>query len=177
MTNGKIAAVTIGVAGAIVLGALAIPSLMHREPTVAEPSVAVEPAPVEAEKPATPVHRAKAAPKDARVATKERTIAPAVVPSLPASEPELHARLKPVLNSGTRMADAAAGFRDAEQFAAVAHAARNTNVPFVVLKHRVLDEKQTLAQAIRASRPDVDVSREVARAHDAARFDIAVITS
>ena len=75
------------------------------------------------------------------------------------------------------MADAASGFRDAEQFATVAHAARNTNVPFVVLKHRVLEEKQTLAQAIRASRPDVNAAREVVRAHDAARFDIAVITS
>jgi hypothetical protein len=174
MTNGKIAAMTMGVAGAIVLGALVVPSLMHREAPTAPPAAVVAPAPVEpveSEKPRhVPAPRAKVA------AAEKRTIAPDIVPSLPASEPELHARLKPVLNRGTRMADAAAGFRDAEQFAAVAHAAQNTHVPFVVLKHRVLDQGQTLAQAIRASRPDVDVAREVARAHDAARFDIAVIT-
>jgi hypothetical protein len=183
MTNGKIALITTGVAGAIVLGVLAGPSLMHRDATT-EPEAVAAPAPVdvESEKPrAVPAPRARSAMKDtkAMAATTKgnRTIAPDRVPSLSATEPELHARLKPVLNPGTRMADAAAGFRDAEQFAAVAHAARNTNVPFVVLKHRVLEEKQTLAQAILASRPDVNAAREVARAHDAARFDIAVITS
>jgi hypothetical protein len=177
MTKGKIAAMTIGVAGAIVLGAFAVPALMHRDTTPAEPTVAIEPAPADTPAPIAKAPRAKVAAKSDWVATNERTIAPEVVPSLPATEPELHARLKPVLNEGTRMTDAAAGFRDAEQFATVAHAARNTNVPFVVLKHRVLEEKQTLAQAIRASRPDVDANHEVARAHDAARFDIAVITS
>jgi hypothetical protein len=104
------------------------------------------------------------------------TIAPDVVPALPATHAELQARLKPVLNRGTRMASAAEGFRDAEQFAAVAHAARNTGVPFAVLKHRVLEQDQTLARAIRASKPGVDAEREATRARNAARFDIAVIT-
>jgi hypothetical protein len=71
---------------------------------------------------------------------------------------------------------AAAGFKDAEQFAAVAHGARNTEIPFVVLKHRVLDEHKTLAQAIEASKPELDGAREARRAYDAARFDIAVVT-
>lgn len=171
MTNRTIAGLTAGVAGAIVLGILAVPMLVPREPATPAPSAAMEPAPapVEAVKPRpTPPARAKVVEK--------RTIAPDVVPKLPATEPELHARLKPVLNQGTRMKDAAAGFRDAEQFAAVAHAAKNTRVPFVLLKQRVLEEGQTLAQAIRASRPEVDAAREVTRAQDAARFDIAVIT-
>ncbi|MEO6010012.1 MAG: hypothetical protein ABIU38_18345 [Vicinamibacteraceae bacterium] len=81
-----------------------------------------------------------------------------------------------MLNRGTRMADAAEGFRDATQFATVAHAARNTGVPFAVLKHAVLEEDQTLVRAIRASKPDVDAEREATRAANAARFDIAVIT-
>jgi O6-methylguanine-DNA--protein-cysteine methyltransferase len=71
---------------------------------------------------------------------------------------------------------AAEGFKNGEQFAAVAHAARNTQIPFMVLKHRVVDEHKTLTQAIRASRPDLNVKREVARANDAARSDIAAIS-
>lgn len=175
MTNGKIAAVTVGVAGAMVLAVLAGPRLMHRDMTMPEPSTVATPAPADVEKPkAVRAPRAPVAPETR--ASEKRTIAPDVVPTLPASEPELHARLKPVLNKGARMTDAAAGFRDAEQFATVAHAARNTDVPFMLLKHRVLEQGQTLAQAIRSSRPDLDASREVTRAHAAARFDIAVIT-
>ena len=108
--------------------------------------------------------------------TEKTTIAPDVVPTLPATQPELHARLKPVLNRGTRMELAAEGFRDAEQFATVAHAARNTGVPFAVLKHRVLEEHQTLARAIGESKPDLDAEHEATRASNAARYDIAVIT-
>ena len=119
-----------------------------------------------------PAPRATVAKKD----TEKTTIAPDVVPTLPATQPELHARLKPVLNRGTRMELAAEGFRDAEQFATVAHAARNTGVPFAVLKHRVLEEHQTLARAIGESKPDLDAEHEATRASNAARYDIAVIT-
>ena len=112
----------------------------------------------------------------ARKNVEKTTIAPDVVPVLPATQAELHNRLKPLLNRGTRMDQAAEGFRDAEQFAAVAHAARNTGVPFVVLKQRVLDQDQSLARAIRASKPDLDAEHEATRARNAARFDIAVIT-
>ena len=65
------------------------------------------------------------------------------MPTLPADKPELQARLKPVLNQGAKMDIAAEGFRSGEQFAAVAHAARNTQIPFMVLKHRVVDERKT----------------------------------
>ena len=94
---------------------------------------------------------------------------------MPASEPRLHARLKPVLNSGARMAIAAEGFRSGEEFATVAHAARNTNVPFMVLKHRVVDEGRTLEDALRDVKPDVDAKAEVARAQAAAKSDVAAI--
>jgi hypothetical protein len=93
----------------------------------------------------------------------------------PASEPRLHARLKPVLNRGARMDVAAEGFRSAEQFATVAHAARNTDVPFMVLKHRVVTEGRTLADAIHEARPEVDAKTEVARAEAAAKSDIAAV--
>jgi hypothetical protein len=94
---------------------------------------------------------------------------------LPASEPRLHARLKPVLNRGARMDVAAEGFRSAEEFAAVAHAARNTNVPFMVLKHHVVAEGRTLADAIHDAKPEVDAPAEAARAEAAAKSDIAAV--
>jgi hypothetical protein len=55
----------------------------------------------------------------------------------------------------------------------VAHAARNSGVPFMVLKHRVLNEKRTLADAIGEAKPDIDARAEVARARAAARSDLA----
>jgi hypothetical protein len=93
------------------------------------------------------------------------------------SAPELHARLKPVLARGTKLPLAVEGFTSAEQFATLAHAAKNTQVPFVLLKHRVLTEKQSLEQAIGASKPEVDARGEAARARAAARSDIASLAS
>jgi len=171
MRKHTLAALFVVVLAVAALGVWWGPSLMDRDTEVtAPPAAAVSPSP-EAAKP-----RRAPAPR-AAVATKEKTtIAPDVVPMLPATQAELHARLEPVLNRGTRMEVAAEGFRDAEQFATIAHAARNTGVPFVVLKQRVLEKDQTLAQAIRESKPGLDAEHEVTRAGNAARFDIAVIT-
>jgi len=57
----------------------------------------------------------------------------------------------------------------------VAHAARNTKVPFMVLKHRVLNEGRTLADAIHELNPEVDAKAEVSRAAAAAKSDIASV--
>jgi hypothetical protein len=89
--------------------------------------------------------------------------------------PALQERLKPVLNRGANMALAAEGFRSAEEFATVAHAARNTAVPFVLLKHRVLNEGKSVAQAIRESKPAVDAATEANLARAQARSDLASI--
>jgi hypothetical protein len=166
MRKHTAAALLVGVLAVGALGVWLGPSLMDRESEVsAPPAAAASPA----AEPATP--RRAVAPRTAVRRDVEKTTLAAV----PATQPDLQARLKPVLNRGTRMEVAAAGFRDAEQFATVAHAARNTGVPFAVLKHRVLEERQTLARAIRSSKPDLDAQREVARARRAARDDIAAI--
>jgi hypothetical protein len=172
MRKGTLTALVVGV---LAVGALGIwwgPALMHRDTEVtAPPAAAVSPSAETVKPRPAPAPRA-VAKKD----TEKTTIAPDVVPTLPATQPDLQARLKPVLNPGTRMDAAAEGFRDAEQFATVAHAARNTGVPFAVLKHRVLEENQTLARAIRESKPELDAKHEVTRAGNAARYDIAVVT-
>ena len=112
-----------------------------------------------------------------RTATPRRAVTRAAKAAVPVSAPELQARLKPLLNRGSDMTLAARDFRDAEEFAAVAHAARNTSVPFVLLKHRVLNEGKTLAAAIRESKPDLNAMSEANRARAEARSDIAALTT
>jgi hypothetical protein len=173
MRKHTLTALIVGIVAIAALGVWLGPSLMDRDQEATAPAAATASPSAETEKP-----RRATAPRAtaAKTETEKTTIAPDVVPTLPATQPELHARLKPVLSRGTRIEMAAEGFRDAEQFAAVAHAARNTGVPFVVLKHRVLEQDQTLARAIRESKPDLDAEHEARRARNAARFDIAVIT-
>jgi hypothetical protein len=170
MTIGKASALTAGLLGAMALGVIVGPSITNREMKTAQPAASVVPAP-DAAPAAAPVAPRVTAERRAEVKARENLVA------MSSSSPDLHARLKPVLNRGAKMDVAADGFRDAEQFATVAHAARNTGVPFMVLKHRVLDEKQSLADAIAASKPDVNARREAARARTAAREDIDAITN
>ena len=140
MTIGKALLLVAGFIGAVALGVAIGPSLTHRDASVTQPAAEIS-------QPATaPASASRAAAPRAKT-TKS---APRVV-AIPTSTPELHTRLKPVLNRGANMTIAAEGFRDAEQFATVAHAARNTQVPFLLLKHRVLNEGQTLSDAIRSS--------------------------
>ena len=163
MTTAKKVALTAGLAGAIALGVWAVPRVMEnqRRSTDAPVAEVAEPAAAVAEKAPAP---RRAAP----VSTAAM---------LPASTPALHEALKPILNRGTKVEVAAEGFSSAEQFATVAHAARNTEVPFMVLKHRVLEERKSLAAAIRESKPGINAAAEVLRARAAARRDVAALVS
>jgi len=119
--------------------------------------------------------RSVAAGQNRRVAAARRAIPRTAKAVIPVSAPELQKHLKPLLNNGSDMSLAARDFRDAEQFATVAHAARNTNVPFVLLKHRVLNEGKTLAEAIRESKPDLNALAEANRARAEAKSDIMAL--
>lgn len=99
----------------------------------------------------------------------------APIAKLSASEPELQKQLKPIMNRGTDMEIAAQGFRDADQFATLAHAAHNTEIPFVVLKHRVLEVGKSLAAAIEEYKPQLNGAAEARRAREAARKDLAQV--
>jgi hypothetical protein len=85
--------------------------------------------------------------------------------------------VKAVLAPGTRPEIAAADFDSPEQFMTVAHAARNTKVPFVVLKDRVVNRGQPLAEAIRESKPELDATAEVKRARAEAQSDLEIAGS
>ena len=95
-----------------------------------------------------------------------------VVASYLVTQPKLVDRVKPLLQPGTKVDMAAQGFRTAEQFAAVAHAAHDLDIPFVVLKHHILGEGLTLSKAIALTRPDVDANEQASRAVAAARADV-----
>ena len=196
MTEGRkmktrTSAATLGLVGGIVLGAWIGSELTtSRLETAPAPAAVItqavdEPAATTAiakRKRATFVARAAYGARVARAETGVAVDAPApeaapkLVMTIPVSAPELHARMKPVLARGTKLPIAAEGFSDAAQFAALAHAARNTQVPFILLKHRVLTQRQSLEEAIRASRPDLDARVEALKAKGEARADILSLT-
>jgi hypothetical protein len=173
MTIGKTLALTAGFAGAMALGMAIGTSWMDRDrtaPVVVEQPADVAPAAAAAE-PAKPARSARS-----RAAAKPETTpsAPPVAAVSP-TDPELQLRLKKVLNRGADVSIAADGFKNGEQFATVAYASRNTEVPFMLLKHRVLVEGMTLEQAILESKPVIDITTELARAQAAARADVAAL--
>lgn len=185
MRTGKASAATLGLVGGLALGAWIgseMTLLNNRE--VGTPPPAAVTAQV-AEEPSAPAAPAKAkrvtrVPRTASAAVAtahapEST--PKLVMTIPVSAPELHQRMKTVLARGTKLPLAVEGFASAEQFATLAHAARNTQVPFTLLKHRVLTEGQSLEEAIHISKPDLDARAEVARARSMAKSDIASLAS
>ena len=181
MTAGKAIGLTAAFIGVFALGIAVGPSMTEKmswkQPAAA--SVKSQPAAESAARVETPRTANKPRAGTTTAAPKASVPSPArreSTVSIPASEPRLYARLKPVLNRGAKMDVASEGFRSAEQFATVAHAARNTDVPFMLLKHRVVTEGKSLEAAIRASKPELDAKAEVKRAQADARFDLEAIT-
>jgi hypothetical protein len=163
MTIGKMTALSLGLVGGFALGVWTGPHITQR-----------------ADRAESAVHETITVPEaqnEAKAAAQARSTRRAAVARtrVDVAAPALHERLKPVLNRGANMAIAAEGFRSAEQFATIAHAARNTDVPFVLLKHRVLNEGKSVAEAIRESKPAVNAAVEANLARAQARSDIASI--
>lgn len=158
MTFARSTALTLALVGAFGLGVWTAPHLRDMNATPAADIVL------------SPEPEARMAPA-ARTSPRHRTTAPAAVVLAASAEP-VRDHVKPLLTWGTDTRKAAEGFTSAEQFVAVAYAANNTEVPFMLLKHRVLNEKQSLADAIRASKPDLDAALEADRAWLEARADL-----
>jgi len=180
MTFTKGFALALGFAASVALGVSIGPHITHRGATVDDSTAAATEQPVASrDKEQTPpdARRApasRASAKDTTAATTTKTPTPvgATPRTVPAAAPALHERLKPLLNKGADMGVASQDFRDAEQFAAVAHAARNTEVPFMVLKHRIVEEGKSLEDAIHEFKPDLNAPVEARRAHAQAKSDI-----
>jgi len=183
MKTGRTSAATLGLVGGVVLGAWIGSELMMSRANAPEPPAmtteAVQASPAAA--PAKPM-RATRVTRVARTASGAAKApmpdsTPRLVMTIPVSAPELHARMRPVLARGTKLPLAVEGFTSAEQFATIAHAAQNTQVPFILLKHRVLVEGRSLEEAISASKPEIDARSEVKRARQEAKADIASLST
>ena len=188
MTVGKASALAAGFVGALALGVAIGPTVHDKlSKTSAPDTVVTESAPAPTTPAPAPARRATkravaSAPakedSDLRASASEPLVKagpPGSVQSVAVAvwEPDLRERVKSVLNKGTKLELAAEDFRTAEEFVTVAHAARNTSVPFVVLKHRVLNEGRTLSDAIHEAKPELDAKAEVARAREAAQADLS----
>lgn len=151
--------VILGMVGAFALGLTIGPQInANRDPNPA-PVASVAP---EAVMPSeAPVPAPTAAPRLERV--------------LPASARPVQQQVKRLLNDGADVEMAADGFHNARELMTVAYASRNTDIPFVLLKHRVLTERMSLGRAIRESRPELNESAEVSRARAEAKADLARI--
>jgi hypothetical protein len=189
MTVGKATLLAAGLVGVVAIGVVAGPTIRDKysEATTSAPSSAAAPADATPAPAPAPTKTERTASRRVASSTTARTsevarssevnirpIAPGTVQTVAVSlwEPELKQRVKTVLNPGSNPEIAAADFANAEQFMTVAHAARNTHVPFMVLKDRVLNQGQSLADAIHAFKPDVDAKAEVQQARAAARADL-----
>ena len=178
MTFGKAGLLTAGFVATFALGVMTGPTIRDNwygieapeEAVAAQPVETSAPAPVKADRPA-PRARASSSPAHGAVAPKK---ASNTIHSIAVElwEPELRDRAKAVLAPGSRLEIAAADFDSSEQFMTVAHAAHNTKVPFMVLKDRVLNRDQSLAEAIREFNSELDATAEVTRARAAARSDL-----
>ena len=161
MTVGKATLLTIGLAGALALG-IGLWAANHRESTTSDSATV-------ANAPSAGIATERSAKPAARRAD---AVTAAMRPVSPQS-PELEHRLKPLLSRGTNMDSAAKGFKDWRDFATIAHASHNTQVPFVVLKHHVLNEGRTLESVISELKPDLDAKAEASRAREEASQDLA----
>lgn len=96
------------------------------------------------------------------------------VVAMTSASASLEEKAKVVLNAGADVSLAARGFQSPQQFMATAYASKNLNVPFMVLKDKVVAQKMSLARAISASsRYSVNAPLEAARAESEARADLA----
>ena len=178
MTVRKAGLLTAGVVAVFALGVVTGPTIRdnwsrtNAPEAVAAPVHESAPVPVKAERPA-PRARSSSSRAHQAVATKKASNTIRVV-AVSVWEPELRDRVKAVLNPGTRLEIAAADFDTADQFVTVAHAARDTQIPFMVLKDRVLNRGQSLAEAIHELKPALDANAEVTRARAAARADLGI---
>jgi hypothetical protein len=166
---------TASLVGVVALGVVTAPTIRNHWSKMNTPAAtASAPASNSATTAAKAKHTTRRAtpPRDAMTAKKETGKVDIVAVSV--WQPELRDRVKKVLNPGARLELAAEDFTSAEQFVTVAHAARNTQVPFMVLKDRVLNQNQSLADAIHEFKPDLNARAEVKRARTEARSDLDI---
>lgn len=171
MTFTKASTLTVGFVAAFGLGVWIGPHVTHRGAEMRGQVATTSPAgTATGAHGATPAGRAAPGPTAAAPASKVR------IERVALTSPRLREREKPLLDHAD-MTKAVSGFHSALQFATVAHAAHDTGIPFILLKHRVVVEHKALPAAITESRPALNgpVVANLARAE--AMSDLAALAS
>jgi hypothetical protein len=120
-----------------------------------------------APKPATPVPAPAATGKPAHTP-------PRSIPDHLANQPELVARLQPLLPPGTDLNAASAGFKNLGEFVAAIHVSHNLGLSFDALKAKVTGPNaESLGAAIHDLKPTANAAAEVKTAEKAAKADLA----
>ncbi|MBI4265157.1 MAG: hypothetical protein HY657_12345 [Acidobacteria bacterium] len=96
---------------------------------------------------------------------------PPTASELVAHNPPLAARLQALLPD-TDLQAASSGFSNLGQFVAAVHVSDNLDIPFDRLKVRMVDEKMSLGDAVRALRPETDADAAAERAERQARANM-----
>lgn len=101
-----------------------------------------------------------APPADAKKNPPAKTTPPPKFEKALLANTKLAERVQGLLPKGMNLESAAAGFKKQELFLATLHAAQNLNIPFDQLKADVTGtEHDSLGQAIRNYRPDLDLEQ------------------
>ena len=89
-----------------------------------------------------------------------------------ADQPQLAAKLQPLLPTGTVLKTAATGFKTLGSFVSAVHVANNLDIPFAELKAKITGPNaESLGKAIHDLKPTVDADQEVKKATDQAKHD------
>jgi hypothetical protein len=89
-----------------------------------------------------------------------------------ADQPQLAAKLQPLLPTGTVLKTAATGFKTLGSFVSAVHVANNLDIPFAELKAKITGPNaESLGQAIHDLKPTADANHEVKKATDQAKHD------
>ena len=89
------------------------------------------------------------------------------------ANPQLVARLTPLVPSGMTLDQAAAGFKNQGQFIAALHVSKNLNIPFAQLKAEMTGtDHDKLGQAIHELKPTVDSKAAAKTAEQEAKADV-----
>jgi hypothetical protein len=111
MTFARASALVVAFIAAVALGIWIGPYVTNRVDSMSDRPKAEVSEPTSAEAP-----KQARAPRRERVERRTEAASPASSVAVDLSSPELHKRIKPVLNRGTNLSLASEGFRDAEQF-------------------------------------------------------------
>lgn len=89
-----------------------------------------------------------------------------------ANQPQLAAKLQPLLPAGTDLQTAATGFKSLGAFVSAVHVSKNLDIPFADLKAKLTGANaESLGKAIQQLKPTADADQEVKKASTQAKQD------